>query len=97
MASSNRRYNGKWIVVEIRANQLTQPRLGVTVTKRYGKSHDRNRFKRIVREAFRLCRQNFNIGLDLNVRPRSIANEAKTDDVLRDLLALFHNEKLQNK
>ncbi len=45
------------------------PRIGITVTKKQGGSVERNRLKRLVREAFRtssLSKQN--IGVDLNLR-----------------------------
>ena len=46
-----------------------ETRLGITVTKKFGKAHDRNAFKRAIREAFRHVRHTLPKGLDLNVRP----------------------------
>ena len=34
-------------------NELPYIRLGVTVSKRFGKAHQRNRIRRLIREAFR--------------------------------------------
>lgn len=84
----HQRKTGCFIFLDISPNQTSQTRLGITVTKRFGKSHDRNRFKRLVREAFRLCRDQIPIGLDLIVKPRSSAHETSLEGIQRDLLNL---------
>ncbi|MBA3815315.1 MAG: ribonuclease P protein component [Parachlamydiaceae bacterium] len=86
MAHQSTRYVGDWIVIEARPNKFALSRLGITVTKRYGKATIRNRFKRVVREAFRLCRQQIKSGFDLNIKPRNLANTAKMQDVMGEFL-----------
>lgn len=89
MAHKAQRHVGNLLIIDARANYTQNTRLGITVTKRYGKSHTRNRFKRIVREAFRLCHGQLAQGLDLNVRPRSAACNAKMQDVQAEFLRLL--------
>jgi ribonuclease P protein component len=55
-------------------NGLDHARLGITVTKKAGKAHDRNRLRRWVRELYRRSRSELglrNQGIDLvvNVKP----------------------------
>lgn len=87
--NQSKAYIGRLIIVEVRPNQLLRTRLGVTVTKRFGKSHDRNRFKRVVREAFRLSVEKLIKGFDLNIRPRSEAKLANSNAVLSELVYLI--------
>ena len=54
------------------ANELGHPRLGLTVSRKVGKATARNRWKRLIREAFRLIQHQLP-GLDLVCIPRSQA------------------------
>ena len=52
-------------------NGLGFPRLGISASKRkIRKAHDRNQFKRLVREAFRLSKSEIPPGIDLIVVPK---------------------------
>jgi len=52
------------------ANNLPHPRLGLSVSKKVGNAVVRNRWKRLIREAFRLSREQLPAGIDLIVRPQ---------------------------
>ena len=58
------------LVVFARANQLRYSRLGVSVGKRLGSAVRRNRYKRTLREAFRLCRHELPAGFDYVLIPK---------------------------
>ena len=58
------------IVVFGHSNGLDHPRLGLSVSRRVGGAVLRNRWKRLIREAFRLSRDRLPVGIDLIVLPR---------------------------
>jgi len=81
---------GRFTAVVIRLQSaLRPPRLGITVTRRYGKSHLRNRFKRLVREVFRIHSQELPQGLDIIVKPRAHALRVTFPELARELLELI--------
>ena len=47
-------FTGKVVAISWRRTNSNDIRLGITVTKKFGKAYLRNAFKRLVREAFRL-------------------------------------------
>lgn|ERR1700733_181690 len=92
LSSNSQRYIGQLIVIDLGLNDNRRSRLGITVTKKYGNSCKRNRFKRIVREAFRLYKFHLPQGRDVHVRPRKTVYQATSTDIgeeMKTLLAHF--------
>jgi len=61
----------RWLLVFGGENGLSHPRLGLSVSRKVGPAVSRNRWKRRLREAFRLQQDRLPTGLDLVIVPRS--------------------------
>ena len=66
-----------YLVLYARRNRLGVNRVGITVSKKLGKAHVRNRTRRRIREVYRLNEEKFLPGWDIVVVARSRALEAK--------------------
>ena len=75
------RASDDWLLLFGCPNELPYSRLGLSVSRKVGKAVVRNRWKRLIREAFRLTREKLPQGLDLIVIPR-----AGTEPELRGLM-----------
>jgi ribonuclease P protein component len=69
------------MIVYAARNGLPHNRLGLSVSRKFGGAVERNRLRRLFREAYRLTRQQMPAGLDLILIPRS-----KSAPPLADLL-----------
>ena len=89
----DRAYASPWyaadrtLVIQAVANDDERTRLGLAVSRRVGNAVVRNRWKRLIREAFRTHRQQLPTGWDLVARPRRGA-QADARAIADSLVAL---------
>ena len=77
-----------YLVFYARRNRLGQNRVGITVSKKLGKAHIRNRTRRRIREVYRLNEEKFLPGWDIVVVARSKSVEAPFDKLIKSYLSL---------
>ena len=77
-----------FLVLYARRNRTESNRVGITVSKKLGKAHIRNRIRRRLREVYRLNEARFQPGWDIVVVARAKALDAPFQDLTDAYLAL---------
>ncbi|MCE2399339.1 ribonuclease P protein component [Candidatus Poribacteria bacterium] len=78
-----------YFVIYVFRTQFSQPRLGITVSKKVGKSVQRNRVKRLIREAFRMLKLELLPQYDIVVVGRKAACRLSGQQATESLHQLF--------
>ena len=76
------------LVLYARKNRGQTNRVGITVSKKLGKAHVRNRTRRRLREVYRLSEEKFRPGWDIVVVARTKAVDAEFSQLVRSYLTL---------
>jgi ribonuclease P protein component len=77
-----------YLVLYVRKNRTATNRVGITVGKKLGKAHIRNRIRRRFREVYRLNEDKFQPGWDIVVVARSRAVNASFQALTESYLSL---------
>ena len=83
-----------YLVLYARKNRTEENRVGITVSKKLGKAHIRNRTRRRLREIYRLNEDKFLPGWDIVVVARSKAVDAEFSKLTKSYLALAKKAKI---
>ena len=97
-------YKKASLIIYYKKNSFNLSRIGISVPKKIGKSHDRNRLKRLIREFYRTSPYKF-LGYDIlfvvswsrNLLPES--QEVKEEILhknLREYFSFLEDEKLRS-
>ena len=87
-------FANRFFVMYVCKNNLSENRLGISVSKKIGNSVVRHRITRLIREIFRLNGQLFNSGLDIVVTSRTGAVGIKYQDAEKAILHLGRLHKI---
>lgn len=81
-------FAGPYLILYARKNRGETNRVGITVSKKLGKAHIRNRIRRRLREAYRLNEDKFQPGWDIVVVGRGKALDGDFSEICKCYLSL---------
>ncbi len=90
---TGRRWHGRFLRIHVLPNRQLLSRLAISVPKRVCGSVERNRWKRLIRESFRLNKDSIGPGLDLIVVPTRPPESLKRPEVEAALVELVKRHR----
>jgi ribonuclease P protein component len=91
--AGGRKYQAKYFTAFVISNQQESSRLGITVTRKTGKSVERNRSRRLVREVFRKNKWRVPAGVDIVINVKTALSSAGYDDLEGDFIEFLKRAK----
>jgi ribonuclease P protein component len=88
-----KKYHAKHFIAFVSRNDTGESRIGITVTRKTGKSVDRNRSRRLVREVFRKNKWRVPAGIDIVINVKRDLAEAGFDELEKDFLTFLERSR----
>lgn len=80
---------GKYLVLYVLKNKFDYIRLGITATRKFGKSTKRNRVRRLIRENYRQMEEKIKPGYDLVIVARKTDEMPDYMEIKKEMKFLF--------
>ncbi|SHI11150.1 ribonuclease P protein component [Clostridium collagenovorans DSM 3089] len=82
-------FSNKYLVLYVKRNGKNINRIGMSVSKKVGKSVVRNRVRRLIRESYRLNSLDLQNGYDIIVLARNSSKDCNYSTIEKSLMELF--------
>lgn len=85
---------GKYIVLYVLPNKYKENRLGIAISKKYGKSVKRNRLRRIIKENYRMYEDYLKDGYDIVITARNFTSAPEFSIIKKEMKFLMKKLKV---
>ncbi|MCD7775667.1 MAG: ribonuclease P protein component [Clostridiales bacterium] len=92
-----RSYTNPVLVMYVVKNRTGICRIGITASKKIGNAVQRNRARRVIREAFRMLQDNVSPGFDIVFVARTRTIYKKSTDIYAVMLSMLKNAGLMRE